>query len=217
MEPRNAVVDPGRTGNLDARQVPSKRWLRVPSGRGGCAALLVMGIFCPQLSAQTGDFNDDGVYDCQDAQPLSLEIIAGTHAPGFDLTEDGRVDRDDLTAWLTEAGAAQLPNGAPYLYGDVDFSGWIDVGLDWDIWQSNKLTATPGYCSADYNTDGLVDVEDFQIVAANLFQFADPVLGVGADGPRPSSRARFLYDSATGNLFADTETFRMTSYPYRGS
>ena len=170
----------------------------------------------PTTAGLEGDFNGDGEYDCEDVQPLSLEIIAGTNSVAYDLTADGRVDRDDLTSWLTEAGAAQLPNGAPYLYGDIDFSGVVDFSADWDVWQLNKLTYSPGYCSADYNTDGVVDVQDFQIVAANLLQFSDPAIGVGADGPQPGSPARFIYDSTSGNLFADAESFLMTSYFIEG-
>ena len=94
------------------------------------------------------------------------------------------MDRDDLTEWLTEAGAAQLPNGTPYLYGDLDFDdvdnlGVVDFATDWDVWHSNKFTDEQGYCNADYNTDGIVDVQDFQIVAANMLQFSDPAIGVG--------------------------------------
>ena len=64
-----------------------------------------------------GDFNDDGLYNCDDVDPLVATIASGTNDPQFDLTSDTLVNTDDLTAWLAEAGAVNNGSGNPTLAG----------------------------------------------------------------------------------------------------
>ena len=161
--------------------------------------------------AQGGDFNADGIYDCQDLDSLSTAILGQQHPPQFDLTLDGIVNQSDLTAWLVEGGAAQLPNQAPYLYGDIDLTGWIDNAADWDIWRSNRYQHIGGYCRSDYNVDGRIDVRDFQLMASKMFVSSDPAIGTGLEGPESGSHMRAVYDPTTGQLFADPGDFIMTS------
>ena len=107
-----------------------------------------------------GDFNGDTHWDCLDVDALVAEIVAGTDGAAFDLTADGAVNQDDLAAWLTAAGQANLPSGNPYLVGDANLSGAVDI-TDFNIWNSHKFTTTPGWCQGDFNADGVIDLSDF--------------------------------------------------------
>ncbi len=120
----------------------------------------------------SGDFDGDGDYACADVDSLVVEIVAGTNNPSFDLTGDGAVNGNDLTHWLAEAGAAELPSGASYLLGDADLDGTVD-GSDFLLWNANKFSATAAWCAGDFDADGLVDGSDFLLWNANKFTSAD--------------------------------------------
>ena len=93
----------------------------------------------------TGDFDNDGDYSCADVDLMVAEIAAGTNSAGFDLTGDGAVDGADLTAWLAEAGAAELPSGNPYQLGDANLDGVVDVS-DFNVWNAAKFTSNAAWC-----------------------------------------------------------------------
>ncbi len=118
------------------------------------------------------DFNDDGLLDCFDVDPLVAEIVAGTNPAAFDLTGDGLVDEDDLTEWLSAAGAINNASGNPYLVGDANLDGSVDVG-DFNLWNGNKFTSVAAWCSADFNADGSVDVGDFNLWNSTKFTSSD--------------------------------------------
>lgn len=124
-------------------------------------------------SAPDGDFNDDLIYDCTDIDLLTMQIASGVGDLMFlfDLNQDGIVDGADLDAWLTEAGAANLPSGNAYLFGDADLDGSVD-GLDYGVWNANKFTVNSRWCSGDFNADGVVDGVDFTLWNANKFSVA---------------------------------------------
>ena len=122
-------------------------------------------------STINGDFDNDGVYGCDDIDPLVLEIAAGTNDSSFDLTGDGFVNDADLDAWLAE-GAAANGFGSPYLDGDFDLDGSVDVS-DFNIWNGNTFSASTGWCSGDANADGFVDVTDFNLWNNNVFTSSD--------------------------------------------
>ena len=100
--------------------------------------------------------NGDGDYDCTDVDSLVAEIAAGTNDLTYDLDLDEDVDGDDLTAWLAEAGAANNASGNPYIAGDANLDGSVDVG-DFNVWNGNKFTSAAAWCSGDFNADGSVD------------------------------------------------------------
>ncbi len=132
----------------------------------------------------TGDFDGDGDYDCTDVDGLVAAIASGSGDGMYDLDQDGAVGSADLTAWLAEAGAENNANGNPYLAGDANLDGSVDVG-DFNIWNGSKFTTTPAWCSGDFNADGSVDVGDFNIWNGNKFQSSDHVSSV----PEPTSFA----------------------------
>ena len=68
----------------------------------------------PQLG---GDFNGDLAHDCHDIDLLGAGIVAGSNDPQLDLTGDGLVDLSDRDAWLSLAGAVNLPSGSASTWG----------------------------------------------------------------------------------------------------
>ncbi len=130
----------------------------------------------------SGDFDGNGDYACNDVDMLVGEIVAGTNSASFDLTGDGNVNGADLTAWLAEAGAAELGSGNPYLLGDANLDGNVN-GADFLVWNANKFTGNNGWCGGDFDADGNTNGADFLVWNANKFTSADGVSAV----PEPGS------------------------------
>lgn len=108
----------------------------------------------------SGDLNGDRVLDCADIDALSRQIAAGTNLPAFDLTGDGLVDENDLSQWIVDAGAANLPSQNAYLLGDLNLNGIVDstdLGLLLNNFGSSNDVA---YCHGDVKADGIVDSTD---------------------------------------------------------
>ena len=114
------------------------------------------------------DFNQDGASDCTDIDALTMEIVATTHNPSYDLDSDGMVDATDRDLWLAIAGAENLDSGEPYLVGDANLDGVVDVS-DFNLWNRNKFTHSSAWCSGDFNSDGGVDASDFNLWNGNKF------------------------------------------------
>lgn len=165
--------------------------------------------------AQTGDFNQDGIYDCFDIDALNTEISAGTDNLAFDLDGDGMVNQVDQFEWFEEAGAVNLPSGNSYLPADGNLDGSVDVS-DFNLWNDEKFTNNPAYCSGDYNADGDVDVSDFMIWNNNVFLSSD-----SASGRRPSpgaidGKVTFAYDPESGLLTMDTGDIGVNCFAFNG-
>ncbi len=107
-----------------------------------------------------GDFNQDTRVDSLDIDLLLAAVNAGQHADGFDLTGDGLVDRSDLDRLILEILGS--------LYGDANLDTVVDVS-DFNVWNSNKFTATSGWANGDFNGLGGVDASDFNIWNSNKF------------------------------------------------
>ncbi|MEM8678834.1 MAG: hypothetical protein AAGF97_05685, partial [Planctomycetota bacterium] len=143
-------------------------------------------IFGSNASDIGPDFNGDMLVDCLDVDALVGEIVGGTNDAAFDLTGDGVVDGADLTEWLAQAGAENLPSGNSYLFGDANLDGVVD-GQDFVVWNGSKFTATAAWCSGDFNADGNVDGQDFILwnqnkftSSADGFAVPEPALGIAA-------------------------------------
>jgi hypothetical protein len=130
----------------------------------------------------TGDFDNDGDFDCTDVDSLTAAIAASSTNVSYDVSGDGLVDADDLTAWLSVAGANNLPSGSSYLPGDANLDGNIN-GEDFLQWNASKFSNTPSFCSGDFNADGNVNGADFLLWNENKFTSAD-VMVASAHRPR---------------------------------
>ena len=155
--------------------------------------------------SQSLDFNADGLLDCADIDVLTREVAGGGNGVEFDLNLDGVVDRSDMSAWLIAAGTAKI--GAPYILGDVVLAGVVDNRSYTGAWSSNKFTYANGYCDADVNGDGFVDVSDGLIIKANWGLMSSTSVGIGAGEMLiPSDLVRLIYDPTTGFLFSQTNS-----------
>ena len=153
------VEDGNVPGNLwDNYTFNRVQFSLVDRSLGGNARETVMTV----LDIRDIDFSGDSNFDCADVDALVAEIVAGTNAPQFDLNFDGVVDGDDLSIWLTDAGAANLSSGEAYLPADATLDGIVDAA-DFIVWNANKFTNNPSFCSGDFTADGVVDAQDFII------------------------------------------------------
>lgn len=151
-----------------------------------------------------GDFDGNRVWDCNDVDALVVEIASGNNDPAFDLNGDELINTEDLDRWLEQAGVINDPR--PYggqfpwhfLPGDGNLDGSVDAS-DFNIWNSNKLTATPAWCGGDFNADGFVDVSDFNVWNENKFRMSGEDDGVVAV-PEPSGLATSLLCGFVGLL-----------------
>ena len=127
------------------------------------------------LTGGAGDFNADGLWDCQDANALVVAIANQSPSMIYDLNGDGQVNLSDLTGesdgWLSLAGSNNIAitGGAPYLVGDANLDGTVD-GQDFVAWNSHKFLASAGWCDGDFNASGFVDGQDFVLWNNNKFQ-----------------------------------------------
>jgi fibronectin-binding autotransporter adhesin len=133
-------------------------------------------------ASSSGDFNNDGLFNCTDINSLVGQMVLGSNNPQFDMTGDGLVNQADLVQWRTIAGSINLASGNPYLPGDGNLDGVVD-GSDFGIWNGNKFTTIAAWCSGDYSADGIVDGSDFGIWNGNKFTSSDGGL---AAVPEPS-------------------------------
>ncbi len=117
------------------------------------------------------DFDNDGNYDCDDVDALVEQIALGPYDPTFDLNSDSTLDVADLEFWLA-AAAGHNGLGSPYRFGDANLDGGVDVS-DFNVWNANKFSNIPAWCSGDFNADGVVDISDFNLWNANKFTMSD--------------------------------------------
>ncbi len=130
--------------------------------------------FGQATAAVTGDFNNDGSWDCADIDALVAEVVSGNNTASFDMNGDGVVNVADVTdptlGWLTVGGANNVADtdGNPFRIGDANLDGSVDVS-DFNIWNGQKFTATAAWCAGDFTIDGSVDVSDFNAWNGNKF------------------------------------------------
>lgn len=161
-----------------------------------CLSGTMITITAPEMQQDPGDFNSDGAWDCADIDALVAEVVAGTNNTDFDLTGDGIVNTDDIfdagQGWLTVGGANNpgATGGNPFLTGDANLDGSVDVS-DFNIWNGNKFTNAPAWCSGDFTADGSIDVSDFNSWNSNKFQSSD-IVAV----PEPSNGLAWIFFGA---------------------
>ncbi len=133
----------------------------------------------------TGDFNGDGLLNVSDVDSLVGEIVAGTNDPLFDITEDGTVDKADLTEWLS-VGAEQNGFAAAYLPGDSDLDGSVDPG-DLNNLALSWRQDVARWSAGDFTADGSVNATDLNDLALNWRQSIPAAAADSPAVPEPSS------------------------------
>jgi hypothetical protein len=111
-----------------------------------------------------GDYNFDGLRDCEDSRILGDAIAAGSTEPLFDANGDGIVDASDYAFWTVNL-AGTLP-------GDANLDLTVDLS-DFNSWNANKFTFATGVCAGDFNGDARVDSSDFNLWNQHKFLTAD--------------------------------------------
>ncbi len=97
------------------------------------------------------------------------------------MSRSDRIHTEDPDEWRAQGGAVNLPSGNLYLKGDANLDGVVD-GADFLIWNTNKFTSVPAWCSGDFTANGVVDGGDFLRWNSNKFTSADSTAFV----PEPS-------------------------------
>ena len=129
------------------------------------------------------DLDFSGTVDVNDLDVLTSAVSSDVQSEAYDVNGDGQVDANDVTEWLSIAGAKLNASGEPFLPGDANLDGAVDVS-DYNVWNRNKFTQSPqwapmdvggGWSTGDFNADGLIDVGDFGIWNANKFNSARPI------------------------------------------
>ncbi|MEM7315886.1 MAG: dockerin type I repeat-containing protein [Planctomycetota bacterium] len=130
----------------------------------------------------TGDFDGNGALELADIDQLVAAVAGQSTDLQFDLDGDGSLDKSDVDTWRAIAGQANLASMNPYLEGDANLDGVVDIS-DFNIWNGNKFTTVAAWSAGDFNVDGVVDISDFNVWNTNKFQVADGASVV----PEPTS------------------------------
>ena len=145
-------------------------------------------------SAVSGDFNNDGAWDCADIDALSAAIAAGSTDLAFDMNGDGAIDLADLTdesaGWLAVGGAVNstATGGNAFLVGDANLDGTVD-GQDFVRWNDSKFTSNSNWCDGNFNGDAVVDGQDFVAWNDNKFTSSSDII---AAVPEPNLRVAWV-------------------------
>lgn len=143
-----------------------------------CAIFLSLQVVSVSCADNASDFNSDSAWNSSDLDALNSEITAGTNNSAFDLTGDGVVDVADRDAWLASAAAAN-GFGIPYLVGDIDLNGTVDVLGDAFTLVGNLFESTSDWSAGDLSADGTVNVlGDAFLLVANLNRSNDNIISL---------------------------------------
>lgn len=135
-----------------------------------------------------GDFNSDGLWNCDDINALTNAVAISSSDLTFDMNGDAMLTLEDVTdptdGWLAVGGAHNPSDtgGNAFLIGDVTLDGTVD-GLDFIVWNANKFTDNTHWCDGDLNADATIDGLDFILWNAFKFTSSDSVSAV----PEPGS------------------------------
>jgi hypothetical protein len=149
-------------------------------------------------SNSIGDFDADGMLDCDDIDALGAAIRAGSSDAQFDLDGNGAVDSADYGYWVTNIMGTVI--------GDANLDGRTDVS-DFNIWNANKFTNSTGWCTGDFNGDGQTDVSDFNLWNSNKFTSAAASSAVPAAVPEPTGQILVLLAIAFMSLMVRANVF----------
>ena len=102
-----------------------------------------------------GDFNLNGQLDAEDIDLLTIQVIAGTNDPAFDLDGDRLVDQTDHRVWVKDLKHSW--------YGDADLTGEFNSNDFVLVFQAGKYetAGNAGWSEGDWNGDGNFASADF--------------------------------------------------------
>ncbi len=136
-------------------------------------------------SGISGDFNNDGLYNCADINALTIAVATGGSVAQYDLNGDTVLNLADVDTWRAEAGGINLGPGRVYRVGDANLDSVVD-GSDFNLWNGTKFTSNANWCNGNFNADLVVDGSDFNLWNGNKFTSAD-----GAVVPEPCGWSAF--------------------------
>ena len=140
-------------------------------------------------AASDGDFDGNGLHECADIDAMVVSISRGENRAEFDLSGDGVVDSLDVDRWLAQAGAANLPSKNPFLAGDINLDGIVNVH-DLNVLAQSWLMTASGWCAGDITPDGLVNAADLNKIGMNWLANAAGDSMMPARGPRAALAIR---------------------------
>ena len=113
-----------------------------------------------------GDFSGNGMLDLDDINMLLVEIAAG-QGEGFDLNDDGLVDRADIRIWVEELKGTYL--------GDANLDGAFDTSDMVLVFQAGKYEQDVEalWHEGDWTGDLHFDSSDFVAAVANIECWGD--------------------------------------------
>ncbi|WP_428387969.1 PEP-CTERM sorting domain-containing protein [Mucisphaera sp.] len=181
LAPATSLIDAGPGADVDFGIIDGDFIITNPNANGFPAQALTteaFGALAPvelwandgttaATSGNTGDFNGDTVIDQVDIDLL----VSNLGDPGFDLTNDGVSDSDDLEELILNVIGTS--------FGDANLDGNVDL-IDLSALATN-FNGTTGWAGGNFNTDSVVDLIDLSVLATN-FGASNPI-------PEPVSAA----------------------------
>ena len=142
------------------------------------------------LSGPGADCDGDGDVDGDDVDAIIGDIINGTNDLAYDLATDGKVDKWDLSRWLSDA-AAENGFDAPYLAGDANLDGTVD-STDLNNLALNWRQDVALWTAGDFTADGVVNSADLNALALNWRQSIPTAASSKASVPETSTMLLFV-------------------------
>jgi hypothetical protein len=114
------------------------------------------------------DFNQNGVYDAEDIDDLTVAVRHSRTETVYDVNKDGMVSVDDRLAWLDNAGIRP---------GDADLNGEFNSGDLVTIFQAGEyqdlIEGNSGWSEGDFDGNGDSDSSDLVLaLETGNYQFA---------------------------------------------
>lgn len=168
--------------------------------------LLLCSVFLV-TEAVAQDVNNDGRFDCTDADLIGSAAANQSHDLTFDIDGSGDVTLNDLELAIEFSGFPQA---------DTNFDGMVDR-IDMNTFGTNWQRPATSYCQGDFNYDGIVDANDNGLIGLN-WQNAAP--GSSSDIQAANVILRELPNrlaawQSSGFVFAETGPLELVAIPQR--
>ena len=111
-----------------------------------------------------GDFNNDGAVDAIDIDAMAAALRTGSTISIFDIDNSGTVDWNDYDYLITDVICT--------LFGDATLDLVVSLN-DFGILAAN-FGQPGGWAKGDFNGDGLIDYDDFDLLSGNYNSSSTP-------------------------------------------